>query len=133
MHITEGLGVHFLGICLGKVKSDASPDQLVAFTRRFRKALPIENRDLPSAEFNQISTFQLLGGVRDGWPLDAQHFGEQGLSNRQRVVISAVTHHQQPTRQSLLEAVRAIAGYRHHDLFEKSLNVSEHETSEGGH
>jgi len=78
MYITEGLGGHFLGICLGKVKSDARPDQLVAFTRRFREALPIENRDLPSAAFNQTSTFQLLGGVRDGWPLDAQHFRRAG-------------------------------------------------------
>ena len=133
MYITERARKSFFRICLGKVKSEARPDQSVAFTRRFRKALPIENRDLPSAAFNQTSTFQLLGGVRDGWSVDTQHFGEQVLSDRQRVAISAVTHHQQPTRQSLLEAVRTVAGYGHHDLFEKSLNVSEHETSEGRH
>src|SRR5258708_8049527 len=111
MNITERAGKSFLGVCLGKVKSEARRDQLVAFTRRFREALPIENRDLPSAAFNQTSTFQLLGGVRDGWSLATQHFGEQVLSDRQRVAISAVTHHQQPTRQSLLEAVRTVAGY----------------------
>ena len=63
------------------MKSDALPDQLVAFTRRFREALPIENRDLPSAAFNQTSTFQPLGGVGDGWSVDTQHFGEQVLSD----------------------------------------------------
>ena len=76
----------FFRICLRKVKSDARPD---LFAGRFREALPIENRDLLSAAFNQTSTFQLLGGVRDGWSLDAQHFGEQVLSDRQRVA----THH----------------------------------------
>ena len=35
--------------CIGQVKNEARPDQLVTFTRRFREALPIENRDLPSA------------------------------------------------------------------------------------
>ena len=104
VYYQNGSEVIFLGICLGKVKSDARPDQLVAFTRRFREALPIENRDLPSAAFNQASAFQLCS-------LDTQHFGEQVLSDRQCVAISAVTHHQQPTRQSLLEAVRTIAGY----------------------
>ena len=111
MYITERARKSFLSICLGKVKSDARPDQLVAFTRRFREALPIENRDLPSAAFNQTSTFQLLGGVRDGWSMDTQHFGQQVMSDRQCVVISAVAHHQQPTRKSLLEAVRTVAGY----------------------
>ena len=55
MYITERAGSHFSVICLGKVKSDARPDQLVAFTRRFREALPIEDRDLPSgrAQSNQ--------------------------------------------------------------------------------
>jgi hypothetical protein len=101
----------FLGICLGKVKSDARPDQLVTFTRCLRETLSIENRDLPSAAFNQTNTFQLLRGVRDGWSLDTQHFGQQVLSDRQCVAISAVAHHQQPTRQSLLEAVRTVAGY----------------------
>src|SRR6202790_3608214 len=111
VYYRKALGGQFLGICLRKVKSDASPDQSVAFTRRFREALPIENRDLPCGAFNQTSTFQLLGGVRDGWSLDTQHFGEQVLGDRQCVVISAVAHHQQPTRQSLLEAVGTVAGY----------------------
>jgi hypothetical protein len=93
------------------VKSDALSDQLIALTRCLYETLPIENRDLPPAAFNQTSAFQLLGGVRDGWSLDTQHFGEQVLSDRQRVAISAVTHHEQPTRQSLLEAVRTVAGY----------------------
>jgi len=63
-------------------------------------------RDLPSAARNQTGTFQLTGSIRDGWPLDTQHFGD------------AVTHHEQPTRQPLLEAVRTVARYRHQDLLE---------------
>jgi uncharacterized protein YueI len=65
--------------------------------------------------------------------LDTQHFGEQVLSNRERVIVSAVTHHEQSTRQPLLEAVRTVARHRYHDLFEKGLDVSVHETSEGRH
>src|ERR1019366_1399542 len=69
----------------------------------------------------------------DGWPLNTQHLGQQVLGDQQCVLVAAVAHHEQPTRQPLLQAVRTIAGYRHHDLLEKSLNVSEHETSEGRH
>ena len=70
----------------------------MTFARCLREALPIKYRDLSSAAFNQTSTFQLLGGIRNGWPLDTQHFGEQALSDRERVTVAAVTHHEQPTR-----------------------------------
>ena len=63
------------------MKSDARPDQLIAFTRRLHEARPIKDRDLPPAALNQTSTLQLSGGIRDGWPLDTQHFGEQVLNN----------------------------------------------------
>jgi hypothetical protein len=53
---------------------------------------------LPSAAFNQTGSFELPGGIRDGRPLDTQHFGEQALSDKQRVAVTAVTHHEQPTR-----------------------------------
>jgi hypothetical protein len=66
---------------------------------------------LPPAARNQTGTFQLPGSIRDGWPLDTQHFGEQALSDLQSVVVTAVTHHEQPTRQPLLEAVRTVARY----------------------
>ena len=116
-----------LGVCLGKVKSEARPDQLITFTRCVREALPIEDRDLPSAARNQTVTFQLAGSVRDGWPLDTQHLGEQALSDQQHVIVAAVTHHEQPARQPLLEAVRTVACYGHQDLFEKSVDVGIHE------
>jgi hypothetical protein len=77
----------------------------------------MEYCDLPSAAFNQTSTFKLAGSIRDGWPLDTQHFGEQVLSDREHVTVIAVTHHEQPPPQPLLEAVRTVARYRHHDLF----------------
>jgi hypothetical protein len=88
----------FLCVCFGQVKSDARPDQLITFTRCLHEALPIKYRDLPSAARNQTGTFQLPGSIRDGWPLDTQHFGEQVLRDLQCVIVAAVTHHEQPTR-----------------------------------
>jgi hypothetical protein len=53
------------------------PNQLIEFAKCLREALPIKYRDLPSAAFNQTSTFKLTGKFRDGWPLDTPHFAEQ--------------------------------------------------------
>ena len=94
------------------MKSEARSNQLITFARCLREALPIQYRDLPSAARNQTGTFELPGSIRDGWPLDTQHFGEQALSDLQCVIVSAVTHHKQPTRQPLLETVRPVARYR---------------------
>jgi hypothetical protein len=80
------------------VRSDARPDQLITFARFRHEALPIKYRDLPSAARNQTGTFQLPGSIRDGRPLDTQHFGEQILSDLWCVIVSAVTHREQPTR-----------------------------------
>jgi hypothetical protein len=52
-----------LRVCLGKVKSEARPYQLITFTRCLHEALPIEYRDLPSAARDQTGAFQLPGGV----------------------------------------------------------------------
>jgi hypothetical protein len=98
MYITEYAPGSLLRVCFGKVKREACPDQLITFTRCRHKALPIKYRDLPSAARDQTGAFQLTGSIRDGWPLDPQHFGEQVLSNLQRVIVAAVTHHEQPTR-----------------------------------
>ena len=98
MYITETAKNSFFRICLGKMKSDARPDQLIAFTRCLHKTLPIEDRDLLSAAFNQAGTFHRPGSIRDAWPLDPQHFGEQALSNKERVTVTAVAHHEKPTR-----------------------------------
>src|SRR5713101_3869930 len=133
MYITDSVESSFFWVCFGKVKSDARSDQLITFTRCLPEALPIEYRDLPSAARNQAGTFQFPGSIRDGWPLDTQHFSEQVLSDRQCVIVTAVTHHEQPTRQPLLEAMRTIARHRHQDLLEKGVDVSVHETSEGRH
>src|ERR1019366_2605534 len=111
VHYRLGAERTFLRVCLGKVKSDALPDQLIAFTRCLREARPIKYRDLPSAALNQTCAFQLPSSNGDRWPLGAQHFGEQVLSDQQCVIVTAVTHHEQPTRQPLLEAVWAIACY----------------------
>ena len=106
MYITDE-GIPFLCVCFGKMKSEARSNQLITFARCLREALPIQYRDLPSAARNQTGTFQLAGSIRDGWSLNTQHFGEKALGDRQFVPITAVTHHEQPTRQPLLEAGRA--------------------------
>src|SRR5438045_9388090 len=124
MYITDLPESSIFRICLGKVRSDARPDQLITFTRRLREALPIKEGDLLSAARNQPGAFQLPGGVRDGRPLDTQHFGEQVLSDGKGVVVTAITHHEQPTRQAFFEAVRAVACDRHHRLLEKGLDIS---------
>jgi hypothetical protein len=93
MYITDSAGSSFFWVCLGKMKSDASPDQLITLTRCLYETLPIQYRDLLSAALNQTGTFQLSGSIRDGWPLDTQHFGEKVLSDRQCILVSAVTHH----------------------------------------
>src|SRR5271168_1483352 len=98
MYITERGRVP-LFVCLGKMKGDAFPDQLIAFARCLRETLPIQYRHLLSAALNETSTFQLSGSIRDGWPLDTQHFGEKVLGDRQCVLVGAVTHHEQPTCQ----------------------------------
>ena len=115
------------------MKSDARPHQLITFTGRLRESLPIEYRELSPAALYRARTFQLSGNICDGWSLDAQHFGEKVLSDRQYVPVAAVTHHEEPTGQPLREAVGAVARYRHHDLLEKGLDVAVHEASEGRH
>jgi hypothetical protein len=82
MYITTLAPTRFLDVRLGKVKSEARPDQLVASTGCRREALPIKYRDSPSAARNQAVTLQLPGGICDARPLDTQHFGEQVLSDR---------------------------------------------------
>jgi hypothetical protein len=81
MYITDSPWTRFSGVCFGEVRGDACPDQLITFARFRHEALPINYRDLPSAACNQTDTFQLPGSIRDGWPLDTQHFGEQVLSD----------------------------------------------------
>src|SRR3984957_8684159 len=133
MYITKLSAASALSVCFGKVKTYACADQLIAFAGCRYEARPIEERDLPPTARNQAGALQLAGGIGDAWPLDPQHFGEQGLTDWQYVIVNAITHHQQPARQPLLEAVRAVARHRHQDLFEKGLGVGVHETVERRH
>src|SRR5712671_6850253 len=72
MYITKATTLpRSLGICLGKMKSDALTNQLVTFARGLRQALPVNDRDLPAATLNQSRVFQLSGRIRDGGPLGA--------------------------------------------------------------
>ena len=70
---------------------------------------------------------------RDRRSLNPEHFGEQVLGDLQSVVVAAIAHHEKPTREPLLETVRAIARDRHHDLLEKGEDVGVVEVSEGWH
>jgi hypothetical protein len=85
MYITERAGTAPLFVCLGKVKSDALPHQLVAFARCLHETLPIQYRNLLSAALNQTGTFQLCGSIRDGWPRNA-------FCARSRARFSAIHH-----------------------------------------
>jgi hypothetical protein len=97
-YLTDLARERFLCVCLGKMKSDACPNQLITFTRCLYETLTINYRHLPSTVLNHTCAFQLLDGLRDGWPVDTQHFGEQALSDRECVIVTAVAHHEQPTR-----------------------------------
>jgi len=68
-------------VCFGKVKSYARSNQLITFTGFFGEALSIKYRDLPQAALNQTCVFQLAGSIRDGRPLNTQHFGEKALGD----------------------------------------------------
>jgi hypothetical protein len=80
------------------VRTDALADQPITFARSRFEAFPIDYCDLSSTALNQTVLFQLLDSIRNGRPLDPQHFGKQGLSDRQRIIVTAVAHHEQPTR-----------------------------------
>ena len=83
---------------------------LVTFTGRPQEALSIEYLDLPTAALNQSRTFQFLGYIRDGWPLNTQHFGKQVMGDLQDVIVAAVSHQEQPARQPS-GSVRGDAGH----------------------
>ena len=127
------MGATILRVCFGKVKSEARPDQLITLTRRLREARRSSivtcrrPRSIKPARSNSRAAFVMVGR----WTPSIS--ASRLLSDRERVTVTAITHHQQPTRQPLLEAVRTVARYRHHDLFEKGLDVGVHETSEGRH
>jgi hypothetical protein len=64
---------------------------------------------LPPAPLDQAGAFELRSDVRNAWSLDPQHSGEQVLRNLEHITVSAVTHHEQPARQALLETVGTVA------------------------
>src|SRR2546429_201712 len=107
--------------------NDARAYELIAFAGSPYEALPIKYQYLLAIALDQTSMFELPGSVGDRRPLDAQHLGEQILGDRQRVIVGAVTHHEQPTGQPLLYFVCPVARCRHHDLFEKGMEMRIHQ------
>ncbi len=80
-----------------------------------------------------MSALKLSDSIGYGWPLYPKHVGQQRLCDVQGLAVVAVKHHEQPTGEPLLEAMRTIASCRDQDLFKESLHVSVHEISEGRH
>jgi hypothetical protein len=104
--------LHYLAllwVCLGKMMSEARSDELVTLTRSRQEALAIDDGHLLAAALDQPCIFQLTSSVRDRRPLYAEHFGEQILRDQQCVIVVALSHHQQPARQSLFQIVRTVA------------------------
>ena len=86
VHYRIGEKLTLLHVCFRKERSDARSDQHIALTRRPYETLPIKHRELLSAALNQACTFQLSGGIRDGWSLYTQHLGH--LADRvQRIAV----------------------------------------------
>jgi hypothetical protein len=52
---------------------------------------------LSPAGLDQTGAFEFLNSVRDGRPLDSQHFGKEALRDLKRVIVTTVAHHEQPT------------------------------------
>jgi hypothetical protein len=75
------------------MKGEARANQLITLARCLGEASPIKDCDLPPAVFDQTGAFKLPDGIRDGWPLDTQHFGEQALGDKEHVTVAAVPHH----------------------------------------
>jgi hypothetical protein len=100
-------------VCVRKVKSESRPDHQITFARSFHEALPIKHRDCrrpraikPARSISRAALVTVglwtpsisASSFGDGWPLDTQHFGEQVMSYQQCVIVTAITHHEQPTR-----------------------------------
>src|SRR4029078_10727758 len=122
-----------LAVGFGKVGGNPRSNQRITFARCLDKALAIDDGELATAALDQALAFQLARSDGNGWSLDAEHYGQYILGDRQCIIVVAVTHHQQPSCQPLLEAVCPATGHRDHNLLEKSLDISLHEASERGH
>src|SRR5581483_3614319 len=95
----------FCRIGLWQVKRRALPHHLIALAGGSHQCLAVTDRNLAPAAFDHAGLFEVARYVRDGWPLDTQHFGEHVLGDWKNVVIVAVAHHQEPAREALLQAV----------------------------
>src|SRR5687768_14244946 len=96
----------FLFICFRQVRSGTRPNQLITFTRRLDEALAINQSDLPTAPLYQAALLQFPCSNSNRWSLNAEHCREYVLSDQQGIIVTAVPHHQHPTRQPFLKAVR---------------------------
>jgi hypothetical protein len=47
---------------------------------------------LPPTALNQTGPLEFPGNIRDRGPVDTEHFGEQILSDRQGVIVTAIAH-----------------------------------------
>ena len=109
----------FLQIGFRKVKSDAGANQLVALARSRDESLSIKDGNLLPASLDKTCTLQLMGGIRDAWPLDPQHIGKKVMGDGECILVAAVAHHEEPTREPFFEAMGTVARHRYQDLLQK--------------
>jgi hypothetical protein len=113
--------------------SNACANQQVASAGCRDEAVAIANGDAAPAALNQIFTLQSASRMADGGPVHAEHFRQQVLRDGYAVIVVPVAHHEKPSREPPLKAVRAIAACRDHHLLEKSVHVSEHKIAKRRH
>lgn len=88
MYIT----VDQLAVGFGKVGGNPRPNQRITFARCLDKALAIDDGELATAALDQALAFQLARSDGNGWSLDAEHYGQYVLGDRQGIIVAAVTH-----------------------------------------
>src|SRR5215831_15309543 len=110
--------------------SDAQADQLIALARYLDETVAIENDDALAAYLDQPGTVKCLHRIGHRWPVHTQHFREQVLRDRQRVLIVTVAHHQQPSGEPLVDAMGSIARGGDQHLLQERMHMRKHQGSE---
>jgi hypothetical protein len=125
-------GSRLAGVSLRKMMRNARSSDLITFARHTHETLPIKYPHLPSPALDQICMLELTGSDADGWPVDRQHFRQQILRDGKCIVVAAVPHHEEPTREPFLGAVCTAARRGYHHLLEKGVKINVHQTSKRG-
>lgn len=97
---------------LTKKLSDGS----IALAGGFFEAATVPYRDDAPAVVDEASLLKGAGGRCDAGPVNTQHEGDELLRQRESINTRAIMGHQEPSRQTLLDAVEPVAGGQLHGL-----------------